>query len=110
VPHLFYVDPCEGKDKFGVEIKPTIYVDISETIEIKKNMLACHKSQRDWLMKHHGMDEYIQSMLKFAERRGQEAGCKWAEGFRQHLGHGFPQDNILKAELGNLVHQEPTGL
>ena len=25
-------------------------------------MLACHASQRDWLLKQHGMDEYIEAM------------------------------------------------
>jgi len=25
-------------------------------------MLACHASQRDWLLSHHRMDEYILSM------------------------------------------------
>jgi hypothetical protein len=38
-----------------------------------------------------------------AEKRGREIGCRFAEGFRQHLGHAYPQDNILKAELGDIV-------
>jgi hypothetical protein len=28
---------------------------------------------------------------------------KYGEGFRQHLGHGYPQDNLLAAELGELA-------
>jgi hypothetical protein len=42
-------------------------------------------------------------MKRFASERGTESGVEYAEGFRQHLGHGFPQDNILKNILGNKV-------
>jgi hypothetical protein len=49
------------------------------------------------------MDEYINAMRRFAEERGRDAGTGYAEGFRQHLGHGFPQENILKKILGNVV-------
>lgn len=105
VPHLYYLDPVEGKDKFGNPIRPGFFVDITSTMDIKEQMLCCHASQRNWLMVHHGMDEYVLSMKRFAEQRGREIGCPYAEGFRQHLGHSYPQDNILKRILGDLVHQ-----
>jgi hypothetical protein len=66
-------------------------------------MLCCHDSQRNWLMSHHGMDEYVESMKRFARQRGKKANCDYAEGFRQHLGHGYPQDNRLKKELSKRV-------
>jgi hypothetical protein len=66
-------------------------------------MLTHHESQRNWLLTHHKMDEYILAMKQFARERGLETGVEYAEGFRQHLGHGFPQSNILKEILGNLV-------
>jgi LmbE family N-acetylglucosaminyl deacetylase len=96
VPYLYYCDPIEGKDKFGVRTQPTIYIDITSEIEIKKRMLSGHKSQRDWLKRHHKMDEYIVSMERFAMMRGSEINTDYAESFVQHLGHGFPQNNILK--------------
>jgi len=67
-------------------------------------MLACHRSQREWLQQHHGMDEYILSMKRHAEDRGRDIGVLYAEGFRQHLGHAFPQDNLLQKELAGLVY------
>ena len=106
VPYLYYVDALEGKDIFGKEIEPTILVDISEEIDTKEKMLCCHESQRNWLMAHHGIDEYVISMKTWSEKRGQDIGVSFAEGFRQHLGHAYPQDNILKSELGNLVCQK----
>ena len=104
VPHLYYMDAAEHKDKFGAEIEPSMIVDISSVMDVKEKMLCCHESQRHWLLTHHGMDEYVNMMKVCDEKRGQEIGCKYAEGFRQHLGHAYPQDNILKAELGDQVH------
>jgi predicted secreted protein len=72
--------------------------------ETKEKMLCCHESQRHWLMTHHGMDEYVNMMKASDQKRGQQIRSHFAEGFRQHLGHAYPHDNILKAELGNLVH------
>jgi LmbE family N-acetylglucosaminyl deacetylase len=104
VPYLYYMDPVEHKDNFGAEIKPGMIVDITSVMDTKEEMLCCHESQRHWLMTHHGMDEYVNMMKKADEKRGRQIGSKYAEGFRQHLGHAYPQDNILKAELGALLH------
>lgn len=104
VPHVYYADALEGKDLFGRPVEPTVLVDISTVIETKSEMLRCHASQRDWLLKQHGMDEYIDAMLATGQNRGKTIGVRYAEGFRQHLGHGYPQDNLLAGELGNLVH------
>ncbi len=104
VPYLYYCDPMEGKDIFGKPVIPSIYVDITREIAIKEKMLSCHASQRDWLMMHHKMDEYILAMKRFSAERGMETGTGFAEGFRQHLGHGFPKNNILKELFSELVH------
>ena len=68
-------------------------------------MLARHASQRDWLLKHHGMDQYLQAMRDWAAHRGRRCGVAYAEGFRQHLGHSYPQDNLLGQLLGALNPQ-----
>ena len=104
IPYLYYMDPAEEKDKFGTQIQAGTIVDISGVMDTKEKMLCCHESQRHWLMTHHGMDEYVNIMKESGEKRGLEIKSPFAEGFRQHLGHAYPQDNILKAELGDLVH------
>jgi LmbE family N-acetylglucosaminyl deacetylase len=104
IPHLYYMDAAEHKNKFGAEIQPSTIVDISSVTDVKEKMLCCHESQRHWLLTHHGMDEYVNMMKVYDAKRGREIGCNYAEGFRQHLGHAYPHDNILKAELGDLVH------
>jgi LmbE family N-acetylglucosaminyl deacetylase len=107
VPYVYYADPIEGKDLLGLPVDPTTIVDTSAVIETKAQMLACHASQRDWLLKQHGMDEYIEAMRTMGRRRGELIGAVYAEGFRQHLGHGYPQEDVLARELGDLVHQRP---
>ena len=104
VPHLYYMDPAECKDIFGNDVQPGMLVDISSVMEVKEKMLCCHASQRNWLMAHHHMDQYVQFMKSGSSARGKLIGVEYAEGFRQHLGHAFPRDNIIKEELGDLVH------
>ena len=102
IPHLYYCDAIEGKDPLGRDIPPGFCIDISSTIDVKAEMLARHASQRDWLLKHHGMDQYVQAMKDWSARRGQQCGVAYAEGFRQHLGHSYPQENVLGTLLGEL--------
>lgn len=95
VPHLYYCDPPDEKDIFGEPVEPHFVVDTTAVMELKTQMLASHASQRNWLQKHHGMDEYIESMKRRSAARGQKIGKPYGEGFRQHLGHGYPQTNII---------------
>lgn len=100
IPYLFYCDPLEGKDVFGREIDPAFRIDISPAIDDKSRMLECHESQRAWLRKHHGVDNLVQSMRDWSASRARGHGVAFAEGFRQHLGHSYPQDNLLGTLLG----------
>jgi LmbE family N-acetylglucosaminyl deacetylase len=100
IPHLFYCDPLEGNDAFGNPIAPAFRIDITSVIEDKARMLECHVSQRNWLKKHHGVDNLVGEMKGWAETQGKPAGVKYAEGFRQHLGHSYPKNNLLKELLG----------
>jgi LmbE family N-acetylglucosaminyl deacetylase len=104
VPYLYYADPIEGMDYYGNAISPSTWVNISSTMNTKSRMLKAHASQRNWLMKHHGMDQYIKSMQAWAGKRGSEKGVKYAESFRQHKGHPYPHDCVLQKLLGKLVY------
>ena len=78
-------------------------VDVTSSIDLKEEMLACHDSQRAWLRHQHGEDEYLLWMRRVGADRARDFGraaVKYAEGFRQHLGHGFPHDDHLTAALG----------
>lgn len=99
IPHLYYCDPLEGKDLLGRDVEPTFRIDITSAIEAKAAMLACHESQRAWLRKHHGVDNLVEGMKTWSARRGSGL-APYAEGYRQHLGHSYPQGNLLGELLG----------
>ncbi|MBS0263568.1 MAG: PIG-L family deacetylase [Planctomycetes bacterium] len=99
IPHLYYVDAIEGIDYFGNPQRPDFIVDISATFDLKLQMLACHASQRNWLLKQHGIDEYLESCRKWSAKRGQEIGVAFGEAFVQHRGHPYPHDDLLSELL-----------
>lgn len=103
VPHLYYAEPFGGRDILGKEIRSNVFVNISATVERKEEMLACHESQKTWLRAQQGISGDVGIVRQMAERAGQLSAFGWAEGFRQHLGQGFPQDNLLGDLLGDLV-------
>lgn len=102
IPFLFYADAIGGRNRFGEKVRIDFYVDIDSTIKVKERMLAQHRSQREWLRAQHGIDEYIFQMRRWAEARGSEIGRRYAEAFRQHKGHPFPEENVLASILGPL--------
>lgn len=72
---IYYMDTLAG-----VNFLPVDYVDISETIEIKLEALACHESQIKWMLEHDKIDflDFVRTCAKF---RGLQCGAKYAEGF-----------------------------
>jgi hypothetical protein len=99
-PAFYYADPIEGIGPLGERIRPHFYVDITRQLERKREMLSRHVSQREWLREHHRMDEYLDRMTEWAELQGKESGFGFAEGLRQHLGHGYPRRPVLQEVLG----------
>ncbi|MGH9173480.1 MAG: PIG-L deacetylase family protein [Vicinamibacterales bacterium] len=102
IPHLYYVDPIEGTDYYGGEVEPEFVIDISSVFETKLEMLACHDSQRVWLRKQHGLDEYLESCRRWSRKRGERIGVEYGEAFRQHRGHPYPSDNRLLEALDSV--------
>lgn len=99
IPALYFMDPIGGEDWFGQPIACDFVVDVTETFDLKMEMLACHKSQRDWLRQQHGMDEYLDAARRWSELRGQQIGARFGEGFRQYKGHPYPHDDLLQQAL-----------
>ena len=76
---LFYMDNLAG-----MNFTPTEYVDISDEIELKIQMLECHESQLKWMRDHDNIDfaEFVRTCSRF---RGLQCGVQYAEGFTQEL-------------------------
>ena len=102
-PALYYADPVDGVDSMGERVLPHFYIDITGTLEKKLEMLSRHKSQRDWLRVHHGVDEYLEQARRWGARYGRECGCNYAEGLRRHLGHGYPHEPLLQDALDSTI-------
>ena len=100
LPHLYFCDPAEGLDRYGNEIQPHFIVNVASQLERKAEMLGCHESQRNWLRKQHGMDDYIETMREWTGARGRMGGFEYGEGFRQYMCHPYPRTPGLQALLG----------
>ena len=100
IPHLYFMDPIEGRDRDGRLVEPDFVVDIAPTFARKRAMLAEHASQRIWLQQHHGTDNYLDEMERWTRERGQLVGLPYGEGFRRYRGHAYPQSCLLEEWLG----------
>jgi LmbE family N-acetylglucosaminyl deacetylase len=78
IPHVFLMD-CVG----GVDFVPELYVDVTEVIALKEQMLLCHQSQDSWLRAIYDDMDYVKFMREHTGRRGEECGRAWAEAFRE---------------------------
>lgn len=103
IPYLYYAAPIDGTNLFGEAPAYSTVLDVSAQVEAKSDMLACHRSQRDWLRAHHGMDEYLEAMKRMGAAIGAPYGVAHAEAYRQHLSHPYPHDDWLGRTLGNLL-------
>ncbi len=92
IPHLYFVNPLAGTES-------EFYIDIQTTFATKRAMLAEHDSQRVWLSKHHGIDDYLDQMERWTRENGKRAGVEFAEGFRQYKGHPYPESPLLQELL-----------
>ena len=79
---LYYAD-CDG----GINFIPTEYVDVTDEMDTKAEMMACHESQLVWLLEHDGYDA-IAEQRKISAARGAQCGVKYAEGFTPCLVSG----------------------
>ncbi len=95
IPHLYYMSPLDGITIFGKPVEFQFVIDISSVMDTKVEMLGCHASQRAWLQRQHGMDEYVEHMKRNSAGMGRRQGYEFGEGFCQHLGHAYPGDNLL---------------
>jgi LmbE family N-acetylglucosaminyl deacetylase len=99
IPHLYFTDPAEGTDRECRPSIPHFVVDISQAVHKKREMLACHDSQRQWLKEHHGMDDYLKTMEDWSAKVGAYGKFAYGEGFRQYRMHPYPVTPLLEELL-----------
>lgn len=76
---VFYMDNLAG-----MNFNPTEYVDITDEIDLKIEMLECHESQLKWMRDHDHIDfaDFVRTCSKF---RGLQCGVPYAEAFSQEM-------------------------
>lgn len=79
VTPIYYMDNLAG-----MNFLPTEYVDITDEIDLKIDMLECHVSQLKWMRDHDNIDfaEFVRSCSRF---RGIQCGVGYAEAFTQEM-------------------------
>jgi LmbE family N-acetylglucosaminyl deacetylase len=108
IPHLYFMDPIEGRDREGRKVVPEFAVDIGDFIATKRKILAVHESQRSWVLKQHGVDNYVDSMAAWSAKRGKSFGVAFAEGFRQYKSHPYPHTPLLQELVGSKLLNSPS--
>ncbi|HUO88905.1 MAG TPA: PIG-L family deacetylase [Rhizomicrobium sp.] len=100
IPHLYFMDPVEGRDREGKKVVPHFGVDISTQFETKLAMLMKHQSQFGWVIKQHGIADFTASLRKWSAKQGSLFGVAYAEGFRQYTGTPYPRSERLQELVG----------
>ena len=101
VPYLYY--NAAETDFRGQPAPADFAVDVSSKVDVKEAMLICHASQRNWIRDHHGTDDYVIALRDRDAAMGARVGFAAAEGFTQHLGPGYPHDDVLGEALADKI-------
>ncbi len=69
---------------------PDFFIDITKVMPQKREMLAMHRSQKEWLDSSQGMDSYLDTMQQDSREVGRLSGkFQYAEGWIKHLHFGY---------------------
>jgi N-acetylglucosamine malate deacetylase 1 len=100
---IYHATPHGLRDGLRRLVAPDAFVDTATVHERKRQALACHQSQRDFLAATQGMDNYLETMDSFSRALGKLSGrFRHAEGWRRHLHYGFCAEDAdpLRNALG----------
>lgn len=107
---VYHAMPHGLRDGMRRKVCPEAFVDTSLVMEIKREALAKHESQRSWLESSQGMNSYLAVMEQMSLEMGKMSGrFDHAEGWRRRSHFGFSSDDRdpLMESLGNLYHLNP---
>jgi len=104
---LYHALPHGLRDGFDHVVTPDVCVNTTTVLERKRAMLACHRSQKEWLDISQGMDAYLIEMERMSAEMGRLSnGYVHAEGWRHHNKLGFSPNDFdpLKTLLKGNYH------
>jgi LmbE family N-acetylglucosaminyl deacetylase len=108
---VYHALPYGLRDGLRRRVLPEYYVDISAVLGRKREALAQHRSQKEWLDESQGLDAYLVAMEQMSAEVGRLSGqFECAEGWRRHSHLGFSdvEADPLADTLGDrvLVNEE----
>jgi hypothetical protein len=95
--------PHSLRDPLRRRITPGAFVNTASVHKTKREALAAHKSQQNWLDLSQAMNSYLLAMEDASLEVGRLSGrFQHAEGWRRHLHYGFckADSDPLKQALG----------
>lgn len=107
---IYHAMPHGLRDPLRRRIVPGLFVDTTSVIDLKREALAEHRSQQDWLAETQKMNAYIATMDVFSFALGRMSRrFLHAEGWRRHMHYGFCADDVdpLRAALGRRCKINP---
>lgn len=92
---LYHGMPHGLQDSLRRRAEADAYIDITSVLATKREMLAQHRSQKEWLDVSQGMDAFLHEM----EAASRKVGCmsgrfEYAEGWRRHSHLGFAAEEF----------------
>ena len=79
IPRVYYIDTV-----CGIGFEPKEYVDVSDVIDLKLQMMRQHKSQLEFVKKLSNVD-FIDMLEVSARYRGYQCNVNYAEGFIESI-------------------------
>ena len=103
---IYHAMPHGLRDQLRKPVTPELFVNTASVHSRKREALAAHASQKEWLDATQGMDSYLAEMDAMSRAVGEMSEhFEHAEGWRRHLHLGFSAREIdpLTEVLGPFV-------
>jgi len=100
---VYHAMPHGLRDGLRRRVAPGAFVNTTDVHPAKREALAAHRSQKDWLDASQGMDSYLKAMDAMSLAVGKlSRRFKHAEGWRRHSHLGFAATEIdpLRSAIG----------
>jgi LmbE family N-acetylglucosaminyl deacetylase len=100
---IYHTMPHGLRDQLRARVTPGAFVNTTSVHKIKREALAAHKSQQQWLDTSQGLNSYLLAMEDMSLELGTlSKKFRLAEGWRRHSHLGFcsPDADPLSKDLG----------
>jgi len=92
---LYHALPYGLQDQLRNAVRPEFVVDIGSVLDQKRQALALHRSQKEWLEESQGLDSTLKTMEDLAAQVGAMSNrFAYGEGWQRHSHWGFASEDF----------------